>query len=70
MGRTETGAAQRGEVLIRARLMSAVGLGGLLAGAMGELWGVRSALWLGASITATSWVPFLFSPLRHQPRTC
>ncbi|TDE59977.1 MFS transporter [Nonomuraea mesophila] len=52
---------------MRLLLMSAVGLGGLLAGAMGELWGVRSALWLGASIMALSWVPFLFSPLRHQP---
>ncbi|MGP3932323.1 MFS transporter [Nonomuraea sp. KM88] len=52
---------------MRLLLMGAVGLGGLLAGAMGELWGVRSALWLGASIMALSWVPFLFSPLRHQP---
>ncbi|MEO3886214.1 MFS transporter [Nonomuraea sp. B5E05] len=52
---------------MRLLLMSAIGLGGLLAGAMGELWGVRSALWLGASIMALSWVPYLFSPLRHQP---
>ncbi|MFF4620331.1 MFS transporter [Nonomuraea jabiensis] len=52
---------------MRLLLMGAVGVGGLLAGALGEVWGVRSALWLGAVIMAVSWVPFLFSRLRHEP---
>ncbi|MGW6499519.1 MFS transporter [Nonomuraea angiospora] len=52
---------------MRLLLMGAVGVGGLLAGALGEMWGVRSALWLGAVIMAVSWVPFLFSRLRHEP---
>ncbi|MGN9836788.1 MFS transporter [Nonomuraea sp. H19] len=52
---------------MRLLLMGAIGLGGLLAGALGEVWGVRSALWLGALIMASSWAPFLFSRLRHQP---
>ncbi|MGI5283910.1 MFS transporter [Nonomuraea polychroma] len=52
---------------MRLLLMGAVGLGGLLAGALGEIWGVRSALWLGALIMAASWIPILFSPLRHHP---
>ncbi|WP_223167751.1 MFS transporter [Nonomuraea sp. SYSU D8015] len=52
---------------MRLLLMGAIGLGGLLAGAIGELWGVRAALWLGAVIMAASWVPILLSPLRQQP---
>ncbi|MFC5826717.1 MFS transporter [Nonomuraea insulae] len=52
---------------MRLLLMGALGLGGLLAGALGELWGVRSALWLGAGIMALSWLPYLRSPLRTQP---
>ncbi|RVX47373.1 putative MFS family arabinose efflux permease [Nonomuraea polychroma] len=52
---------------MRLLLMGAVGLGGLLAGALGEIWGVRSALWLGALIMAASWIPILFSPLRRHP---
>ncbi|SDH80698.1 MFS transporter [Nonomuraea jiangxiensis] len=52
---------------MRLLLMGAVGLGGLLAGLLGEVWGVRSALWLGALIMALSWLPILRSDLRHQP---
>ncbi|GAA3668465.1 MFS transporter [Nonomuraea antimicrobica] len=52
---------------MRLLLMGAVGLGGLLAGALGEIWGVRSALVTGALIMAVSWVPILLSPLRRQP---
>lgn len=52
---------------MRLLLMGAVGVGGLLAGALGELWGVRSALWPGALIMALSWIPIFFSPLRHHP---
>ncbi|MEV0379980.1 MFS transporter [Nonomuraea sp. NPDC050643] len=49
---------------MRLLLMGALGLGGLLAGGLGELWGVRAALWPGAVIMALSWVPYLASPLR------
>jgi predicted MFS family arabinose efflux permease len=52
---------------MRLLLMGAVGLGGLLAGALGEIWGVRSALWLGALIMAATWIPILFSQLRRHP---
>ncbi|MEV0612822.1 MFS transporter [Nonomuraea sp. NPDC050404] len=52
---------------MRLLLMGAVGLGGLLAGAFGEIWGVRAALLAGALIMAVSWLPILLSPLRHQP---
>ncbi|MGP3911827.1 MFS transporter [Nonomuraea sp. 10N515B] len=52
---------------MRLLLMGALGLGGLLAGALGEVWGVRSALWLGALIMAMSWIPIFFSPLRRHP---
>ncbi|NRQ35372.1 MFS transporter [Nonomuraea sp. NN258] len=52
---------------MRLLLMGAIGLGGLLAGLIGELWGVRAALWTGALIMALSWVPILYSPLREEP---
>ncbi|WP_067177876.1 MFS transporter [Microtetraspora niveoalba] len=52
---------------MRLLLMGALGLGGLLAGVLGELWGVRAPMWLGALILAVSWVPILFSPLRREP---
>ncbi|MEV4113091.1 MFS transporter [Nonomuraea sp. NPDC049695] len=52
---------------MRLLLMGAVGVGGLLAGGLGELWGVRSALWLGTLIMSVSWIPILLSPLRRQP---
>ncbi|WP_231618947.1 MFS transporter [Nonomuraea sp. SBT364] len=50
---------------MRLLLMGALGLGGLLAGLIGELWGVRASLWAGAAVMALSWVPILLSPLRH-----
>ncbi|MFD1931604.1 MULTISPECIES: MFS transporter [Nonomuraea] len=40
-------------------LMGAVGLGGLLAAGVGELWGVRATLWAGAILMALSWVPLI-----------
>ncbi|MFF4772638.1 MFS transporter [Microtetraspora fusca] len=52
---------------MRLLLMGAIGLGGLLAGVLGELWGVQAPMWLGALILALSWVPILFSPLRREP---
>ncbi|MDP4506654.1 MFS transporter [Nonomuraea sp. G32] len=52
---------------MRLLLMGALGLGGLLAGALGEVWGVRSPLWLGTLIMAMSWIPIFFSPLRRHP---
>ncbi|MFI7616309.1 MFS transporter [Nonomuraea terrae] len=52
---------------VRLLLMGATGAGGLLAALLGELWGVRAALWAGALIMALSWIPFLRSPLRTHP---
>jgi predicted MFS family arabinose efflux permease len=40
-------------------------VGAALAGVVGQLAGVRSALWVGAVVLALSWVPTLFSPLRR-----
>ncbi|MFE0147229.1 MFS transporter [Nonomuraea sp. NPDC059007] len=51
---------------MRLILMGAVGVGGLLAGLVGELWGVRAALWAGALFMSLSWVPIYFSPLRAE----
>ncbi|GAA4224858.1 putative MFS family arabinose efflux permease [Streptosporangium album] len=51
---------------MRLILMGAVGVGGLLAGLVGEIWGTGTAIWAGASITALSWVPIYFSPLRRE----
>ncbi|MFI7638597.1 MFS transporter [Nonomuraea sp. NPDC049400] len=64
---TPDGMLGRMTATMRLLLMGALGLGGLLAGALGEVWGIRSALWLGALIMALSWIPFLFSPLRRHP---
>lgn len=50
---------------MRLLLTSAVGLGGLLAGLLGELWDVRAPFWAGALIMAASWLPIHFSPLRR-----
>ncbi|MEV4161182.1 MFS transporter [Nonomuraea dietziae] len=38
-------------------LMGAVGMGGLLAAGVGELWGVRATLWAGGIVIAMSWLP-------------
>ncbi|MFF4191315.1 MFS transporter [Nonomuraea sp. NPDC001831] len=51
---------------MRLLLMGAVGLGGLLAGLLGEVWGVRAPLWAGAVIMAVSWLPIHFSALRRS----
>ncbi|WP_157250563.1 MFS transporter [Nonomuraea typhae] len=51
---------------MRLVLMGAVGIGGLLAALIGELWGVRAALWTGALFMSLSWVPIAFSPLRAE----
>ncbi|MFE3447430.1 MFS transporter [Nonomuraea sp. NPDC059194] len=40
-------------------LMGAVGVGGLLAAGIGELWGVRATLWAGAILMAMSWAPLI-----------
>lgn len=49
---------------MRLLLMGAVGAGGLLAGLIGEVWGIQAAMWAGAVIMGFSWVPLYFSPLR------
>ncbi|MEU8146191.1 hypothetical protein [Nonomuraea sp. NPDC048901] len=51
---------------MRLILMGAVGVGGLLAGLLGELWGTGAAMWAGASIMACSWIPIWLSPLRRE----
>lgn len=60
---TPDGMLGRVNATMRLLLTGAVGLGGLLAAAVGELWGVRPALWAGAVILALSWLP-LRSTLR------
>ncbi|UBU14618.1 MFS transporter [Nonomuraea gerenzanensis] len=52
---------------MRLLLTGALGAGGLLAAAVGELWGTGPALALGACVMALSWLPYVRSPLRHQP---
>ncbi|MGW3342885.1 MFS transporter [Nonomuraea rubra] len=52
---------------MRLLLTGALGAGGLLAAAVGELWGAGAALALGAAIMALSWLPYVRSPLRHEP---
>ncbi|MFD1547803.1 MFS transporter [Nonomuraea guangzhouensis] len=51
---------------MRLILMGAVGVGGLLAGLLGEVWGSGAAMWAGASIIALSWIPIWLSPLRRE----
>lgn len=51
---------------MRLILMGAVGVGGLLAGLLGEVWGTGTAMWAGASIMALSWIPIWLSPLRSE----
>ncbi|GAA0922833.1 MFS transporter [Nonomuraea longicatena] len=51
---------------MRLILMGAVGVGGLLAAFVGEVWGMRAALWTGAVFGALSWMPIYFSPLRAE----
>ncbi|QYC42340.1 enterobactin exporter EntS [Nonomuraea coxensis DSM 45129] len=51
---------------MRLILMGAVGVGGLLAGLLGEVWGIGTAMWAGAAIMALSWTPIWLSPLRHE----
>ncbi|NUW40990.1 MFS transporter [Nonomuraea rhodomycinica] len=63
---TPDGMLGRVNATLRLVLTGAVGVGGLLAGVLGEVWGVRAALWTGAVIMASSWLPVVLSPLRHQ----
>lgn len=51
---------------MRLLLMGAVGIGGLLAGLLGEAWGVRAAMWTGAACAVASLVPLYFSPLTRK----
>ncbi|MFI6992569.1 MFS transporter [Nonomuraea wenchangensis] len=51
---------------MRLILMGAVGVGGLLAGLLGEVWGIGTAMWAGAALMALSWIPIWLSPLRHE----
>ncbi|MER6943369.1 MFS transporter [Nonomuraea sp. NPDC000554] len=51
---------------MRLLLMGALGLGSLLAGLLGEVWGLRAPLWAGGVVMALSWLPLAFGPLRRQ----
>ncbi|AQZ66668.1 MFS transporter [[Actinomadura] parvosata subsp. kistnae] len=52
---------------MRLLLTGALGAGGLLAAGVGELWGAGAAMALGAAVMALSWLPYVRSPLRHEP---
>ncbi|MGA4838351.1 MFS transporter [Streptomyces sp. G45] len=45
-------------------LTGALTVGAVLAGAVGEVWGVRAAVWAGAVCLAGAFLPVLCSPLR------
>jgi hypothetical protein len=49
---------------VRVVLTGAVTVGSALAGAVGQLASPGTALWVGAGVLATVWVPLLASPLR------
>ncbi|MFI6476817.1 MFS transporter [Nonomuraea sp. NPDC050663] len=52
---------------MRLILMGAVGIGGLLAGVIGEAFGVSAALWAGTVVMALSWLPLAWSEFRQSP---
>ncbi|WP_214320887.1 MFS transporter [Nonomuraea sediminis] len=64
---TPDGMLGRMTATMRLLLTGALGLGGLLAGLLGEVGGVRVPMWTGAVVMALSWVPILLSPLRREP---
>ncbi|AUG75201.1 MFS transporter [Kitasatospora sp. MMS16-BH015] len=51
---------------MRVLLTGSLAIGAALAGLLGELASVRTALWVGAAGLATVWVPIFFSPLRTR----
>ncbi|MFE7191140.1 MFS transporter [Kitasatospora sp. NPDC057541] len=51
---------------MRVVLTGSLAVGAALAGLLGELASVRTALWVGAAGLATVWVPIFFSPLRTR----
>ncbi|MQS16310.1 MFS transporter [Streptomyces kaniharaensis] len=51
---------------MRVLLTGSLAIGAALAGLLGELASVRTALWVGAAGLAIVWVPIFFSPLRAQ----
>ncbi|MEU6421909.1 MFS transporter [Streptomyces spiralis] len=51
---------------MRVLLTGSLAIGSALAGLLGELASVRTALWFGGAGLATVWVPVFFSPLRTQ----
>lgn len=64
---TPDGMLGRMTATMRLLLTGALGLGGLLAGLLGEVGGVRVPMWTGAVVMALSWVPIMLSPLRREP---
>lgn len=53
---------------MRFTLTGATSLGAALGGTIGQLAGVRNALYVAAAVTAVSWIPYYFSPMRHLRR--
>ncbi|WP_416875379.1 MFS transporter [Kitasatospora sp. SC0581] len=51
---------------MRVLLTGSLAIGAALAGLLGELASVRTALWAGAAGLATVWIPIFFSPLRTR----
>jgi hypothetical protein len=51
---------------MRVLMTGALAVGAALAGVTGQFIGVRSGLWLAASILALIWVPIFFSPIRRM----
>ncbi|MFI6596300.1 MFS transporter [Nonomuraea sp. NPDC050536] len=64
---TPDGMLGRMTATMRLLLTGALGVGGLLAGLLGEVGGVRVPMWTGAIVMALSWVPITLSPLRREP---
>jgi hypothetical protein len=47
-------------------LTGALAIGSAVAGAIGQLAGVRPAMWVGAIVLALVWIPLLLSPIRRM----
>ncbi|MER5767596.1 MFS transporter [Streptomyces sp. NPDC001985] len=64
--RTPDALLGRMNATFRFMLMGAMALGSALAGVIGELAGVRAAMWTGAGFMAVAFVPVLFTSLRGR----
>lgn len=55
----------RQHATMRFLMTGALAIGAALAGVIGQLYGPRAALWVGAAILALAWLPVFFSPIRR-----